>query len=107
MFANSKLLHLHNLRVAYRLSMTNIGRISSQIGQNRFTFVVIIFSQPTAAPTRIKAPILSGVLTLSMIRVKGMLDGFSNFNIFASISSKSKTAEIENHDKNLRKGKSD
>ena len=59
----------------------------------KHTFVEMIFLHPIAAATRVKAPILSGVRTLSKITVIGteLSFGFSLMAIF--ISSKSNVAK--------------
>ena len=63
------------------------------MGMNKHTLVEMIFLHPIAAATRVKAPILSGVRTLSKITVIGteLSFGFSLMAIF--ISSKSNVAE--------------
>ena len=60
---------------------------------NKHTLVEMIFLHPIAAATRVKAPILSGVRTLSKITVIGteLSFGFSLMAIF--ISSKSNVAK--------------
>ena len=68
----------------------------------KHTFVEMIFLHPIAAATRVKAPILSGVRTLSKITVIGteLSLGFSLMAIF--ISSKSNVAkEKKGYDINI------
>lgn len=80
------------------LSCHRTGHFSDDICRLlSFTFIANICLQPTAAATRISAPTLSGVRTLSKMTVIGIESWFSwLFSILSLISFRSNVAEIIN-----------